>query len=155
MNKILSWENTAALLCAALVAAAAGAHDFTGTPGLGESSISSDPTGALQTINVNGPTNTNGAFFQSLGTNGRSCSTCHVADQAMSMTPSQIRQRFAQTRGRDPLFAAFDGANCPNGRASDAAAHSLLLSHGLIRIPLTVPAGAKFTVTVEIGRAHV
>jgi hypothetical protein len=142
MNKTLFWANTAALLFTAGVAGAAGAAGPDG------SSISADPSGALQTVNANGPTNTNGAFFQSLGTNGRSCSTCHVADQAMSMSPPQIRARFEQTRGRDPLFAAFDGANCPNGDTSDAAAHSLLLSHGLIRIPLTVPANAQFTVTV-------
>jgi cytochrome c peroxidase len=134
--------NTAALLFTAFMAAAASAQ------GLDASSISADPTGALQTINANGRTNTNGAFFQSLGTNGRSCSTCHVADQAMSMSPPQIQERFVQTHGRDPVFAAFDGANCPNGKTSDAAAHSLLLSHGLIRIPLPVPAGAQFTVTV-------
>jgi len=141
MNKTLFSGSTAALLFTGLVAAAA-------SPDLDVSSISPDPSGALQTINANGPTNTNGAFFQSLGTNGRSCSTCHVADQAMSMSPPQIRERFAQTHGRDPLFVAFDGANCPNGNSSDPAAHSLLLSHGLIRIPLTMPAGAKFTVTV-------
>ena len=140
MNKTLLWGNTAALLFTAF--AVAGAHDLDGV------SISNDPTGALQVLNVNGRTNTQGAFFQSLGTNGRSCSTCHVADQAMSISPPQIRERFAQTHGRDPLFAAFDGANCPSGKPSDAAAHSLLLSHGLVRIPLTVPAGAKFTVTV-------
>jgi cytochrome c peroxidase len=142
MNKTLFWGITAALLFTACVAAAAGAPDLDGT------SIFADPSGALQLINANGRTDTNGAFFQSLGTNGRSCSTCHLADQAMSMSPPQIRARFEQTHGRDPLFAAFDGANCPNGRASGAAAHSLLLSHGLIRIPLTVPANAQFTVTV-------
>jgi cytochrome c peroxidase len=141
MNKTLFWGNTAAWLFAAFAAAAA-------APDLDESTIYTDPSGALQTVNANGPTNTNGAFFQSLGTNGRSCSTCHVADQAMSISPPQIRERFAQTRGHDPLFAAFDGANCPKENSSDAAAHSLLLSHGLIRIPLTVPANAQFTVTV-------
>jgi hypothetical protein len=141
MNKTLFWGNTAALLFTAFAAAAA-------APDLDGSSIFTDPTGALQIINVNGRTDTNGAFFQSLGANGRSCSTCHIADQAMSMSPPQIQERFAQTHGRDPLFAAFDGANCPNGKASDAAAHSLLLSHGLIRIPLPVPANAQFTVTV-------
>jgi cytochrome c peroxidase len=140
MNKTLLYGNTAALLFTAF-AAGAGAQDL-------GSSISTDPSGALQTINADGRTNTDGAFFQSLGTNGRSCSTCHVADQAMSMSPPQIQERFAQTRGRDPLFADFDGANCPNGKTSDAAAHSLLLSHGLIRIPLTVPVGAQFIVTV-------
>src|SRR5580692_746334 len=156
MNKTLLWGNTAALLFTTFVAAAARAHDLADLPDLASagsstsagSSIFPDPAGALQTINANGRTNTNGAFFQSLGTNGRSCSTCHVADQAMSMSPPQIQERFAQTRGRDPLFAAFDGANCPNGNTSQAAAHSLLLSHGLIRIPLAVPANAQFTVTV-------
>src|SRR5579863_5759741 len=137
--KILFRGNIAALLFT--VCAAAGASDRDG------SSIYSDPSGALQVFNTNGRTNTSGAFFQSLGTNGRSCATCHVADQAMSMSPPQIRERFEQTHGRDPLFAAVDGANCPDGKASDAAAHSLLLSHGLIRIALAVPANAEFTVT--------
>ncbi len=140
MNNPLFRAHAAALL-AVFLAGAAGAND-------GGSTMSADPTGVLQTINVNGRTDANGAFFQSLGTNGRSCSTCHVADQAMSMSPPQIRQRFQQSHGRDPLFAAFDGANCTNGKPSDAAAHSLLLSHGLIRIGLAVPANAQFTVTV-------
>ncbi len=140
--KILHWGYSAALLFTACAASAAG-----GLAAPDSSAIYANPAGALQIINANGPTK-NGAFFQSLGSNGRSCSTCHVADQAMSISPPQIQARFAQTHGRDPLFAAFDGANCPNGNASGAAAHSLLLSHGLIRIPLTVPANAQFTVTV-------
>ncbi len=142
MNKTLFWGNTAALLLAAVTAAAAERAPQV------ESSIYSDPAGVLQLINVNGRANANGAFFQSLGTNGRSCATCHVADQAMSMSPPQIRERFAQTHGRDPLFAGVDGANCPNGKTADAAAHSLLLSHGLLRIAIQVPANAEFNVTV-------
>lgn len=141
MNKSLFWGYIASLLVAVSLPAAAGAHD-------GGSTVSADPSGVLQTINVNGSNNSKGAFFQSLGTNGRSCSTCHVMDQAMSISPPQIRQRFEQSHGRDPLFAAFDGANCTNGKPSDAAAHSLLLSHGLIRIGLAVPTNAQFTVTV-------
>src|SRR6201985_3653829 len=96
---------------------------------IGRSDISTDATGLIQTVNANGKTDTRGAFFQSLGTNGRSCSTCHVADQAMSISPPQIRERFSETRGRDPLFASVDGANCATARTGDAAAHSLLLSH--------------------------
>src|SRR5258708_4206462 len=140
MNKILSLGYIASLLLAAFLPAAAGAHDA-------ESTLSVDPSGVLQTINASS-NNPKGAFFQSLGTNGRSCSTCHVTDQAMSISPPQIRQRFERSHGRDPLFAAFDGANCTNGKPSDAAAHSLLLSHGLIRIGLAVPANAQFTVAV-------
>src|SRR5215813_13755325 len=97
-------------------------------------------TGVLETVNVQGRTDTRGAFFQSLGTNGRSCATCHVADQAMSISPPQIRERYTRTHGRDPLFAAVDGANCPNVEPADRAGHSLLLRHGLIRVAISIPA---------------
>jgi cytochrome c peroxidase len=107
-----------------------------------------DPTGVLATLDVNGPINESGAFFQSLGTNGRSCATCHVADQAMSLSTKDIQKRFAATGGQDPLFAPVDGANCPSARPEIAADHSLLLKHGVIRIFLTVPVNAEFTISV-------
>jgi cytochrome c peroxidase len=136
------------LIAISPVAMAAGGfeHDF--DIDVGKTEISADRTGVMQTVNANGRTNTRGAFFQSLGTNGRSCATCHLADQAMTIAPPQIQQRFAETRGRDPLFNPVDGANCANAKTGDAAAHSLLLSHGLIRIALPIPANAQFTVTV-------
>jgi cytochrome c553 len=137
----------ASLVILGPIAVPAAAHDHELDITIGKSEISADSSGLLQTI-ANGKMNNKGAFFQSLGTNGRACSTCHVADQAMSISTPQIRERFAQTRGRDPLFVAVDGANCPNARTGDAAAHSLLLSHGLIRVALTVPAGAEFQVSV-------
>jgi cytochrome c peroxidase len=105
-------------------------------------------TGAVATYNVNGRTDPRNAFFAALGTNGRSCATCHVASQGMTISPPQIRQRFQRTNGRDPLFAAVDGANCANARRNDRSAHSLLLEHGLIRIAQAVPANAQFTISV-------
>jgi len=107
-----------------------------------------DGSGVITTLSVNGPIDSHGAFFQSLGTNGRSCATCHVASQAMSISSAGVQERFVQTRGRDPLFAAVDGANCPNARQDSAADHSLLLQHGLIRIFLKLPASAEFTISV-------
>jgi cytochrome c peroxidase len=107
-----------------------------------------DRTGIIGTLNADGPVNERGAFFQSLGTNGRTCATCHVASQAMSLSAEGIQIRFSQTRGKDPLFAAVDGANCPTARTGNAADHSLLLSHGLIRIFLPLPATAQFSVSV-------
>ncbi|HEX3915199.1 MAG TPA: hypothetical protein VHW71_16995 [Steroidobacteraceae bacterium] len=142
MTERNSWVGMASILLLSLAARAAWAHDG------GRSDRSADPTGILQTINSNRRTDPDGAFFQSLGTNGRTCATCHVADQGMSMSPPQINQRFEQSRGRDPLFNPVDGANCPNARSGDAAARSLLLSHGLIRIALNLPAKAEFTVSV-------
>ena len=113
-----------------------------------QSELYQNAAGVLETVNVNGRADPRGAFFQSLGTNGRSCATCHAADQAMSISPRQIRERYEQTRGGDPLFAAVDGANCSNVRREDRSGHSLLLRHGLIRIPVSIPATAQFTISV-------
>jgi hypothetical protein len=107
-----------------------------------------DPTGVIATVNVNGPANESGPFFQSLGTNGRTCATCHVASQAMSLSAKDIQARFAETAGQDPLFAPIDGGNCPSAVPGNASDHGLLLKHGLIRIFLPVPVNAQFTVSV-------
>src|SRR5580704_4678126 len=111
-------SSTTAVIVAMLSVAAAshGADVNTESAAIMNLQPYTDPTGAIATFNANGPIDTRGAFFQSLGTNGRSCSTCHVADQAMSISAADVRARFQQTRGRDPLFASVDGANCPNAR---------------------------------------
>ncbi len=134
-------------LAIAAMALCGGAHadQPSGTPSM---QLFFDRTGIIGTLDLRGPVDKKGAFFQSLGTNGRTCETCHVASQAMSLSATGIQLRFAQSRGQDPLFAAIDGANCPNARAGNAADHSLLLSHGLIRIFLTLPANAQFSVSV-------
>ncbi|MFI4880573.1 MAG: hypothetical protein ACHQD6_08880 [Steroidobacterales bacterium] len=107
-----------------------------------------DPSGVLGIFNLNGRLRTDGPFFQSLGSNGRSCATCHVAEQAFSFTPAGARARFSATRGRDPLFATVDGANCPSAMQSDRSAHSLLLQNGLIRVGITMVEKPQFTISV-------
>ncbi len=99
-------------------------------------------------MNVNGRTDFRNAFFRSLGTNGRSCNTCHAADQAMSISPPRIRELYERTHGADPLFASVDGANCTNVKQTDRSGHSLLLEHGLIRVAIALPATAQFTLSV-------
>lgn len=110
--------------------------------------IAPDANGLVGTLDVNGPINRSGPFFQSLGTNGRSCATCHDPAEAMTFTPAHASQRFDATRGRDPLFAPVDGANCDNVAANDRAGHSLILRNGLIRIALAVPVNAEFSIQV-------
>ena len=107
-----------------------------------------DASGTITTLSVNGPVDTQGAFFQSLGTNGRSCATCHVASEAMSISATGIQRRFMETRGHDPLFASVDGANCPTARPGSAVDHSLILQHGLIRIFLKLPANPGFQIAL-------
>jgi len=106
-----------------------------------------DPTGFIATYNAAGAINENNPFFQSLGTNGRTCATCHIAGDAFGLSVTSVRTRFAQTRGQDPLFAAVDGANCTGGSQGNPADHSLLLGSGLIRIGLVVPSTAQFTIS--------
>lgn len=149
MRKYLVASTAAALgLSVMSVPAFAGSADASVTPVFNLQPFF-DPTGAVATFNKAGRFDTKNAFFSTtLGTNGRNCATCHQADQAMSVTPPQIRQVFRQTRGKDPLFAAVDGANCPDARTGDAASHSLILNHGLVRTFIQIPATAQFTVKV-------
>jgi cytochrome c peroxidase len=109
-----------------------------------------DPTGVVSTYNMNGPIDESAPFFQSLGTNGRSCSSCHVVGNAMGLSTQNIQERFLLTRGHDPLFAAVDGANCPNLSSNDPATHSILLKNGLIRIAIQLPAAMQFTIRAEV-----
>ncbi|HEY6640558.1 hypothetical protein [Povalibacter sp.] len=57
----------------------------------------------------------------------------------MSLSLSSIRERWEATAGADPLFDTGDGANCPDQPRGVRGSHSLLLDHGLIRIPLSWP----------------
>ena len=107
-----------------------------------------DQTGAVATFNSSGAIDPSGAFFQSLGTNGRSCATCHRLDQAMSLSSRGVQSIYRQSHGHDPLFAAADGANCPMDDVSNRASHSLLLDRGLIRVGLPIPSDPEFSISV-------
>lgn len=131
----------ASVLCQGTLAAApvASAPAFLAFP---------DAAGLIATIKTDGLVDPSNPFFRSLGTNGRSCSTCHDARQAMSVTPLAARQRYLTSGGNDPLFASVDGANCPDARRSDPAGHSLLLNYGLIRVAQAIPANAEFSISI-------
>jgi hypothetical protein len=87
-------------------------------------------------------------FFQSLGTNGRSCSTCHTPEDNFTITPEHLQARFNRTRGQDPVFRSNDGTNSPEADQSTLAARrrasSMLLSRGTIRIGIGMPPVADF-----------
>jgi cytochrome c peroxidase len=109
-----------------------------------------DRAGLQRTITTADSFDLEKPFFQDLGTNGRTCFTCHQPDQAWTVTPARIRERFEETRGRDPIFRTNDGSNCEGADISTTGkrreAFSLLLEKGLIRVELAVPANAEFTI---------
>src|SRR5215831_12091967 len=60
--------------------------------------------GASQMFSTTGSLDQTGPFFQSLGTNGRACSSCHLPDQGMSISATGVQSRFDATGGLDPVF---------------------------------------------------
>jgi len=109
-------------------------------------------SGLLETYSADDrPIDLSGPFFQSLGTNGRSCGSCHRPAQAWSISADEVRLRFELTQGLDPIFRTNDGSNCDHNVDTSSVgarrnAYSLLVNRGLIRIALPVPAGAEFEV---------
>ena len=105
-------------------------------------------SGFHATFSTAGSIDLRNEFFQSLGTNGRSCVSCHRLEEGWSITPAEVQQRFERTKGTDPLFRVNDGSNSPNADVSSVdsrrAAYSMLLTKGLIRVGIGIPDGAEF-----------
>jgi hypothetical protein len=107
-----------------------------------------NPTGTSQSYSDQGVLDTRNLFFQNLGSNGRSCFSCHQPDQGWTVTPAGIQKRFDDTQGQDPIFRTNDGSVSPLADVSTVTARrqafNMLLSKGLIRIGLAIPTTAEF-----------
>lgn len=117
--------------------------------------------GSSSTISTNGQggIDLSNEFFQNLGINGRRCISCHLPTAGWTITPDQMQATFDKTNGglQDDDFglgAAFrpnDGSNNPNVDPTDLtarrAAYSMLLTKGLIRVGIGIPATAEFSLT--------
>ncbi len=141
----------AAIACAAAVSGLITAASLTGAASQPANQLTfADPTGQVTTLTTAASFDMANPFFQALGTNGRTCATCHRPAQAWTITPVEVRQRFNNSKGQDPLFTTNDGANCDGADVSTLSARrdsfSLLLSKGLIRVALTVPSFAEFAI---------
>lgn len=112
--------------------------------------VSPDPNGRVTTISTTGTIDLSNPFFKNMGSNGRTCLSCHVPSQGWSVTPPDLAMRFLSTLGKDPIFRPVDGAVCPSAKVSTlldrVSAYRLLLKKGLIRISLPVPNGAEFSI---------
>src|SRR5262249_16645166 len=121
--------------------------------------------GASANLSLTGSIDTNNEFFQSVGTNGRACVSCHAPQDGFSITPKTMQRLFQQCGlsedGQEgdlnanqqiacAVFRTVDGSNSPTADVSTPAArrnaYSLLLSKGLIRFTFPVPANAMFDI---------
>jgi cytochrome c peroxidase len=96
-----------------------------------------NPGGKAATFSTQGSVDLTGEYFQAQGTNGRSCASCHIPEEAWSINPGTLQHLFDETEGTHPIFHKLD-ANNPN--AGDyttvegrLAAFSMLLSRGVFR----------------------
>src|SRR5262249_25988233 len=115
-----------------------------------------DATGFVTTVSSAGFIDPGNEFFQSLGSNGRRCVSCHVPNTGWSITPAFTQAVFDLTRGGaiddglglGAIFRTNDGSNSPDADVSTLAArrlaYNMLLTRGLIRVGIGVPAGADF-----------
>jgi cytochrome c peroxidase len=113
-------------------------------PVIPEFEINSDLSGAIATLQPAGATQTSqNAFFANLGTNKRTCFSCHQPQSGWTVSAAGVQARFFASGGTDPIFRLVDGATCPSDDVStiDAKlkAYRLVLKKGLIRIGLQVP----------------
>ena len=120
-------------------------------PSQADGLVTRDVSGWLQTRTPTGRIDKGNPFFQSLGSNGRSCSSCHQQQDGWTISAADVQRRFMATRGTDPIFRLVDGANSPladvSTLAAREAAYSMLLNHGVIRVSLPMPPNAEFTLT--------
>jgi cytochrome c peroxidase len=140
----------AAVLCAAAIAATLGGDNAGASQKDSRVLTYPNDAGMATTFSTGGPIDLQNPFFQDLGSNKRTCASCHQADSAWTITPANVQRRFSATRGADAVFRSNDGANCegaaPGTVEEKRAAYSLLLTRGLIRVGLDVPANAEFVV---------
>jgi hypothetical protein len=162
-RRIFGWlrSSAAALLCLSL----AGCGGLAAPAAVGEAAREAvkpvkpgsvtyaDPTGQLTIYSPAGPLDLTNPFFQSLGSNGRTCASCHVPATAFTITPSEVQARFNATTpaGTDPIFRPVDGTVSPEADVSTEAArrtaYAMLLQKGLIRVGIGIPANAEFALT--------
>lgn len=112
--------------------------------------MDANSSGMIATFQASGPTQTaKNAFFQNLGSNGRTCFTCHQPQDGWSLSAPHAQARF-DADPNDPLFRRVDGATCPSTDVSTLgakrAAYRLLTKRGLIRIGLPMQSSMEFQI---------
>jgi hypothetical protein len=141
---MMNWRVCALAALAAFPASISLADDY----GPRVAHVAPNDSGAAVTLNRSGRIDRDNPFFRSLGTNGRSCDSCHQASEGWTITPQGVQRRFARSDGLDPIFRPVDGADSPladvSTRGARERAYSMLLTKGLIRVGIGIPDNAQF-----------
>src|SRR5688572_26304933 len=108
--------------------------------------------GVAETVHTSGVIDRTNPFFESMGTNGRTCESCHDARAAWTTSAILNKLLFELTAGTHPLFVSLhDSGNRPDAptgtRAEKRAAFETLLEFGVNRFTRTNHVGNDYDVT--------
>jgi hypothetical protein len=107
--------------------------------------------GVAETFTVSGTLDETNPFFQPLGTNPRTCDTCHDDDQGWTDNADFIKDLFKSTDGLDPIFNLVDQGIRPDADISTKRARRQTFAPSInlavTRFTRTIPATAEYTVT--------
>jgi cytochrome c peroxidase len=113
--------------------------------------------GVAESVHASGSIDRANPFFQAVGTNLRTCETCHSAAQGWTITAFSSALLFHGTDGLAPLFMLHDSGSRPDADISTLDARratwkDTLLARGLTRFSRTLsnPAAAEFTITAVV-----
>ena len=107
-------------------------------------------SGVGDSLHTTGAIDHTNPFFQQLGTNPRTCATCHSAQQGWTTNSGTLAVQFVLTLGLAPVFNLVDEGNRPDADISTflARIHTFkdtLLERGLTRFTRTISPTAEFT----------
>ena len=110
--------------------------------------------GIAESFHTTGAIDFTNPMFQQLGTNPRSCATCHGPDMGWTLTAKKARQLFRESDGLDPLFNLVDEGSRPDADISTEEARratfDTLLDLGVTRFTRDIPVAGEFTVASVI-----
>jgi len=110
--------------------------------------------GVAETFHTSGAIDFTNPFFQALGTNPRTCMTCHAPNQGWTDTAAANKQLFKDSDGLDPMFNLVDQGTRPGADISTKHARKLTFGDNTIALAVTrftrnIPAAGEFTVAPE------
>jgi len=121
---------------------------------LGETTSALEPTlnlsGFAESLHTSGTIDRTNPFFQALGTNPRTCETCHSPATGWTTNSLGNTLQFITTLGTGPLFNLVDSGNSPAADISTFPARvatfgDTVLKRGLTRFNRTISATAEFS----------
>jgi cytochrome c peroxidase len=137
-------------LLAAFVAGCGAAPDS----GLEQNRFALEPSrnhaGTAETVHTSGVVDHENPFFKALGTNLRTCETCHASSQGWTITSKAMDQLFEETAGLAPVFMVHDAGGSATADISTLAGRlatfgPTVVARGVIRFTRTLSPTAEFT----------